>query len=202
MIKEISQVTNKSSYTYVVTKQSADYPDSISAVMTSVEPDVFIEDDYKADWMLVEDIKNTCISTNHIEILTLKRTLPVNTSKVEHYSNIMAEAYERASAHIYMNTKRFVPNYIIASSDISPVLEFCRADGSYIRNANMPYEGTVVWGWYRDLPVIVSYKMNPGEMIWGANHELTPGIITFVADKKVCNKIANTDNFVLIKLED
>lgn len=202
MIKEVSQVTDKSTYTYVVTKLSTDDPNSITAVMTTAEPDIFVEDDYVADWQLVEDIKNTCVTANNVEALTIKKTIPADTTKVEHYSNIMAEAYELASARIYMNTKRFVPTYIIAASDLSPVLDFCSADGSYVRNADKPDEGTVVWGWYRDLPVIVSYKMNPGEMIWGVNHDLAPGVITFTKDTKVCNKIANPDNFVLLKLED
>jgi hypothetical protein len=201
MIKEIAVVTNEDSYRCVRTLPE-DVADKyqLTVATTTIKPDTFVDDDYKADWEIVSRLLNTCKENGSEETLHIKRTIPPNTSKIEHYTNIMEEAHEVAQMKIYMNTKRFMPNFIIASSDISPILAFNPDD--YRRNPDMPHEGTVVWGWYKDIPVLVSYSLKHNEMIWGVNNEVTPGIVAFTKDDKVCYKIANPSSFVYIKLED
>ena len=201
MIKEIAVVTSEDSYRCVRT-----LPEDVAAkyrmtvAMTTIKPDTFVDDDYKADWDIVSRLLDLCKESSSVETLVLKRVVPPNTSKVEHYTNIMEEAEELAKMRVYMNTKRFMPNFIIASSDISPILDF--NPDNYKRNLDRPHEGTVVWGWYKDIPVLVSYSLKHNEMIWGVNNEVTPGIVAFTKDDKICYKIANPSSFVYIKLED
>ena len=201
MIKEIAVVTSDDSYRCVRTLPE-DVADKyqLTVAMTTIKPDTFVDDDYKADLEIVDRLLNACKENGSVETIVLKRTVPPDTSKVEHYTNIMEEAEDLANARVYMNTKRFMPNFIIASSDISPILAF--NPDNYKRNPDRPNEGTVVWGWYKDIPVLVSYSLKHNEMIWGVRDEVTPGIVAFTKDNKVCYRIANPSSFVYIKLED
>ncbi len=164
--------------------------------MTTVEPDTFVEDDYNADWKLLEDIVRLCDS----ETLYIRKTVPESCSKFEHYNNIICEAEEVAGMKVFMSTKRFRPNYVICSSDMFPIFNF-----SYdykLRESDEPIHGTYLSGMYKDFPVLVSPVLKRGEMIWGVNDETAPGVITFTKDNKVCHKIVNINNFVMLKLED
>ena len=201
MIKEIAVVTDQESYRCVrILPEDIANKYRMTVAMTTIKPDTFVDDDYKADWDIVSRLLDLCKESGSVETLVLKRTIPPDTSKVEHYTNIMEEAEDLAKVRVYMNTKRFMPNFIIASSDISPILDF--NPDNYKRNPDIPHEGTVVWGWYKDIPVLVSYMLKHNEMIWGVNDEVTPGVVAFTKDDKVCYKIANPYNFVYLKLED
>jgi hypothetical protein len=198
MIKEITKVTTDSKYTCVV-HQSVD-ESALTVTMTSIEPDIFVEDDVSADIALHEALVKACENSNQVQMIALRRSLPAAVSKVEHYNNIIDESELLAQAFIFKRTKRLMPNYVIITADIFPLFSFHR---DFKVNSAAQINGPYCCGTYKDMPVIVSPFLNRGEMLWGVNDETTPGVVTFVnTENKVCNKIVNYSNFVMCKLED
>lgn len=55
--------------------------------------------------------------------LVFSKTLPVGVSKAQHYEGF-TEIVEIAKQKIYDKTKRFAPNYMLAASNILPILSF------------------------------------------------------------------------------
>lgn len=55
--------------------------------------------------------------------LQWSKTLPIGVSKAQHYEGF-AELVEIAKTKIYNKTQRFLPNYMLISSYILPVLSF------------------------------------------------------------------------------
>lgn len=128
------------------------------------------------DWL--NEVKKLC----KFETLSLRRMLPPETSKVDHYSRIVEEAYQRA--------KSLGAAYLICASNWFPVLCFSE---DFERNKELlPISGSYKAGTVRGLPVIISPAMDSFEMLCGADTP-TPeyNIETIDAGK-----------FVLLKLED
>lgn len=200
MIKEITHPTRKGRYNYVaVYKQS----NLLTTKIAYVEPDTFVDDDFKAETLLLTSLQELCKENGNVETLAIRRTaIPEGVSKVEHYNNILEEAEQMSMISIYKNTLRFRPNYVICSSDWYPILAFSE-HFKMNKDAGVAH-GTYCCGTYKDiLPVLISPSLNDGEMLWGVNDEYIPGIVTFInKEGKICNKITNTSHFVLIKLED
>ena len=55
--------------------------------------------------------------------LVWSKTLPIGVSKAQHYEGF-AELIEIAKSKIYQKTQRFLPNYMLISSSILPILSF------------------------------------------------------------------------------
>ena len=197
MIKEIAAVTDKDKYTCVVTNPTIVLDEfSLSATMMQVEPDTFVEDNLSADIALVDKLAGL----HESEPLNIRWRIPEGRSKFEHYNDIMNEAEEVACMKMFMNTKRFKPNYVIVSSDRVPIFMFC----SDFKKCEVDWTTatTYVTGIYRDIPVLVSPALVHHDMVWGVTNEMTPGIVAFTKDSKVCYKIVNPSNFVRLRLED
>lgn len=129
------------------------------------------------DWLL--EVKKLCERST----LTLRRMLPPETSKVEHYNNIVEEAYQRAQS--------IGATYLICASNWLPV--FCL---SVAFERSFPIGMGVVQGSYtagtiKGLPVI-SPTMDSFEMLCGAD---TP-----TPEYNIEN--IDSNKFILLKLED
>ena len=198
MIKEITQTTRDKMYTYV--RMSSD-DTIIGATMTHVESDIFVEDDYFAETSLHIDLVNTCEESGNIEVLPMKKlSKPEEVSKFDYYNDIVSDAEMIAELVVYKNTMKFKPNFIMCSSAWLPILRFSE---HFKMSPPQPVVGPYIAGTYKQLPVIVTPVFDKGEMMWGVNDKMTPGVVTFInEEEKICNKIANPSNFVLIKLED
>ena len=197
MIKEIAAVTDKDKYTCVRTLSQDDADKyNLSVVTLHIEPDTFVDDDFSAEVTLVGKL----VGLHESEHLNIRWQIPEGRSKFEHYNDIISEAEEVACMKLFMNTKRFRPNYVIVSSDMVPIFHFCYDYKPSEVDWTTPC--TYVAGTYRDLPVLVSQVLTHHEMIWGVNNEITPGVVAFAKDNKICYKIANPSNFVYLKLED
>ena len=97
--------------------------------------------------------------------LTWSKTLPIGVSKMEHFQGF-AEIISIAAQKIYDRTKRFQPNYMLASSSIVPVLSmipgFTAASTS---NINGPY----LAGTFMGLKVFVTPNIEAGKFCVGVN---------------------------------
>ena len=128
------------------------------------------------DWL--NEVKKLCERST----LTLRRMLPPETSKVEHYNNIVEEAYQRAQS--------LGATYFICASNWLPV--FCLSavfERSFTTGA---VQGSYTAGTYKGLPVIISPTMDFFEMLCGADTPAPEYNIESIDASK----------FILIKLED
>ena len=197
MIKEIAVVTDQESYRCVrILPEDVAEKYRMAVAMTTIKPNTFVDDDLSAEIALVSRLTELCES----EPLNIRWRIPDGCPKFEHYNDIMSEAEEVAGMKMFMNTKRFRPNYVIVSSDMVPILMLC-ADFKKC-DVDWTTVTTYVTGTYRDIPVLVSPALTHHDMIWSVNNEITPGIVAFTKEDKVCYKIANPNNFVHIRLED
>lgn len=97
--------------------------------------------------------------------LVWSKTLPVGVNKRDHYSGF-AEVVGIAKQMIYNRTKRFAPNYMIASSAILPILGFI--DGytaAPAGNINGPYFAGTLDG----IKVYITPNIDPGKFVIGVN---------------------------------
>ena len=122
-------------------------------------------------------VKELCTS----ETLALKRTLPAGESKIDHYNNIITEAYDRAMS--------IGATYFIVAANWFPI--FCFAK-DFERNFDIAIYGSYTAGTYKGLPIIVSPGLDSFEMICGAEAEVPVYNIESV----------DVSKFMLIKLED
>lgn len=128
------------------------------------------------DWLL--EVKKLCERST----LTLRRMLPPETSKVDHYNNIVEEAYQRAQS--------IGTTYLICASNWLPVFYF--SEGFERNKESIPIHGSYKAGTVRGLPVIVSPIMDSFEMLCGAD---TP-----TPEYNIGN--IDSNKFILLKLED
>ena len=198
MIYDITQTTKDKIYTYV--RMSTDGA-MIGATMTSVEPDVFVEDDYFAERSLHTELLKTCEESGNVEVLPMRKLSKLeDVSKFDYYNYIVSEAELIANMNVYKNTMKFKPNFIICSSAWLPIFSFTE---QFKLNPPQIANGPYIAGHYKELPVIVNPIFDKGDMLWGVNDKMTPGVVTFINEEnKICNKIVNSSNFVLVKLED
>jgi hypothetical protein len=114
-------------------------------------------------------------------VLKTKRMLPVGVSKVEHYNDIIAEAYYSAMS---INA-----TYFIVAANWLTIFSFAT---DFEMTRNMPIQGSYVAGTYKGLPIIVSPCLGSFEMICGAEAP-APEYNTAAIDM---------NKFMFIKLED
>lgn len=99
------------------------------------------------------------------EDLTWSKTLPVGVSKTEHYQGFV-EYIEVAKQIVYDKTQRFVPNYMVCSSTVIPVLSFITGwKAASTSNINGPY----LAGTLNGMKVFVSPALAKGRYLVGVN---------------------------------
>ena len=104
-------------------------------------------------------------NASHDANLDWSKALPIGVSKKQHYEGF-TEIIEMAKTAIYNKTQRFVPNYMLISSSILPVLgmidSFKSADTTKI---NGPYFAGTLNG----LKVYVTPNIPVGKFVVGVN---------------------------------
>ncbi len=128
------------------------------------------------DWLL--EVKKLCERST----LTLRRMLPPESSKVDHYNKIVEEAYQRA--------QNLGTTYLICASNWLPV--FCLSAVFERNKESIPINGSYKAGTVRGLPVIISPAMDSFEMLCGADTPAPEYNIESIDASK----------FILLKLED
>ena len=97
--------------------------------------------------------------------LVWSKTLPIGVSKAQHYEGF-AELIEIAKAKIYNKTQRFLPNYMLVSSSILPILSFI--DG-YKSAGTTKINGPYFAGTINGLKVYVTPNIAEGKFVVGVN---------------------------------
>jgi hypothetical protein len=97
--------------------------------------------------------------------LTWDKTLPIGVSKAEHYEGF-TEILEIAKQHIYDATKKFQPNYMLAASNLLPILSVCKGwHPAPAGSINGPFfAGTI-----NNLKVFVTPNIDKGTFVIGCN---------------------------------
>jgi hypothetical protein len=116
------------------------------------------------------------------DTLKLRRLLPAGSSKTDHYTNIVKEAWQRAQS--------IGATYLIAASNWLPIFLFAE-DFESIKGIGA-IQGSYTAGTYKGLPVVISPTMDSFEMLCGADTP-TPEY-----------NIENIDasKFIFLRLED
>ena len=107
------------------------------------------------------------LSDNAIESAELvwSKVQPVGVSKSEHYEGFV-EILEIAKQKIYDATKKFAPNFMLAASDILPVLALVKGwQAAPAGQVNGPYFAGTING----LKVFVTPNIAPGKFVIGCN---------------------------------
>lgn len=97
--------------------------------------------------------------------LVWSKTLPIGVSKAQHYEGF-AELIEIAKAKIYNKTQRFLPNYMLVSSSLLPILSFI--DG-YKSAGTTKINGPYFAGTINGLKVYVTPNIAEGKFVVGVN---------------------------------
>ena len=97
--------------------------------------------------------------------LTWSKTLPVGVSKAQHYEGF-AELIEIAKAKVYKKTQRFVPNFMLCSATVIPVLTFIEGyKAANVTKMNGPY----LAGELNGLKIYVTPNIEDGAFAIGVN---------------------------------
>lgn len=97
--------------------------------------------------------------------LVWNKAIPAGISKAEHYEGF-AEVVEIAKQKIYDRTKRFAPNYMLASSSVMPVLPFIKGwKAAPTSKLNGPYFAGTLNG----IKVFVTPNIEAGKFVMGVN---------------------------------
>ena len=114
------------------------------------------------------DTEITDLLIDHAETysdMVWSKTLPVGVSKSEHYEGF-TEIVELARMHVYNQTKRFAPNYMLIASDVLPILTFIKGfTPAPAGQVNGPYFA----GTLNALKVFVTPNIAPGHFVIGVN---------------------------------
>lgn len=100
-----------------------------------------------------------------VEGATFNKELPVGVSKRDHYESFI-ECIENAKVAVYNKTQKFMPSYMLAASDVLPVLAFVPGfKASSLSNVAGPFMAGTLNG----LKVFVSPSLGAGEWFLGIN---------------------------------
>ena len=100
-----------------------------------------------------------------VEGAIFNKELPVGVSKRDHYESFI-ECIENAKVAVYNKTQKFMPSYMLAASDILPVLAFVPGfKASSLTNVAGPFMAGTISG----LKVFVSPSLGAGEWFLGIN---------------------------------
>ena len=97
--------------------------------------------------------------------LEWSKTLPIGVSKAEHYEGF-TEILEIAKQKIYDATKKFQPNYMLAASNLLPILSVCK--GWHAAPAGQ-INGPFFAGTINNLKVFVTPNIEKGTFVIGCN---------------------------------
>lgn len=102
---------------------------------------------------------------NFVEAATFNKTLPVGVSKRDHYESFI-ECVEIAKVAVYNRTQKFMPSYMLAASDVLPILAFVPGfKAASLTNVAGPFMAGTLNG----LKVFVSPTLGAGEWFLGIN---------------------------------
>lgn len=100
-----------------------------------------------------------------VEGATFNKELPVGVSKRDHYESFI-ECIEIAKVAVYNKTQKFMPSYMLAASDVLPVLAFVPGfKASSLSNVAGPFMAGTLNG----LKIFVSPSLLAGEWFLGVN---------------------------------
>lgn len=103
--------------------------------------------------------------SNQVPAANFNKALPVGVSKRDHYESFI-ECIEIAKVAVYNRTQKFMPSYMLAASDILPILAFIPGyKAASLTNVAGPFMAGTVNG----LKVFVSPSLNAGEWFLGIN---------------------------------
>lgn len=207
MIPEITQVTKERKFLSIETDlvnltyddNEQFNPPTMEARTIETKPDVFVEDTLKAEYKLINDIVKACEEAGNTFTLFRHRAIPEGLYGTDYYNCIVDEAEDLAKMLLFKSTGRFNPTYLVMSSDLLPMFRFTR---HFRTNHTIETNGTCVVGKYKDIPVLVSPFLDRGKMLWGVNHPMNTGIVTFTNQGGICYKITDPKYFALLTLED
>lgn len=93
------------------------------------------------------------------------KTLPVGVSKAQHYEGF-TELVDIARMKVYNRTRRFMPNYMLVSSSVVPVLGYAKNwQPASVNQVNGPYLAGTLDG----LKVYVTPNIEAGKFVVGVN---------------------------------
>ena len=119
------------------------------------------------------------------EVLNIKRkAIPEDSSKVEHYNNIVKEAWQRA--------QNIGAAYLIAASNWLPIFAMSFSHDFVKTEGIGAVQGSYTAGTYKGLPVIISPTMDSFEMLCGAD----------APEPEYNIESIDSSKFILLKLED
>lgn len=99
--------------------------------------------------------------------LTFNKALPMGISKAEHYEGF-AEIIEEARKIVYKKTKKYMPNYMLISPEISPILTFMK--GWNPASINGMVSGPYFAGSLNGLKVYVTPNIADNEFVLGVHY--------------------------------
>lgn len=108
-----------------------------------------------------------------VEALTFNKHVPVGVTLAQHYEGF-GEKLIQAQMALYKRTQRYMPSYMVAASDILPVLSYCPT----FKAGNLKaISGAFVAGTLGGLKVIISPLMAEGEYFFGVNEGMASAAI-------------------------
>ena len=105
--------------------------------------------------------------------LQFNKHIPVGLSLEQHYA-AFGEKLEQAKVALYNRTQRYMPSYMVAASDLLPILAYCPT----FKLGNMKaISGPFVAGTLGGLKVVVSPLIASGEYFFGVNEGMASAAI-------------------------
>lgn len=201
LIKTIVMHTDKDSVNHIRYKVSNDSPFGDFNNCVSVVNAVLCNEhmDNKNNGVLCFDDVVKLIYDNATKIeLPIKRTLPKDVSKIDHYRSVCELASMLATKNMYDVTKRFDWNYMIVSANILPVLSF---SDKFKHHSPSEIYGGYITGEFDGKVVFVSPSLDEDTIICGVNEKMTSFAIYYEKDDKNEFRVINTELAVVMKLE-
>ena len=200
-IKTIVMHTDKDSVNHIRYKVSNDNQFGDFDVWAPVVNAVMYNEhmDNKNNGVLCFDDVVELIYDNATEIeLPIKRTLPKDVSKIDHYRSICELASMLATKNMYDVTKRFDWNYMIVSANILPVLS---SSDKFKHYSPSEIYGGYIAGEFDGKVVFVSPSLDEDTIIFGVNAKMTSFAIYYEKDDEHEFRVINPELAVVMKLE-
>ena len=111
------------------------------------------------------DAADEYAAENPTGIADFSKTLPIGVNMADHYASFAAKVEELKQV-LYMRTKKFVPNFMLAAADIMPVLNFVPGfQAASVSDINGPYFA----GTFNGIKVYVTPNIESGKFVLGVN---------------------------------
>ncbi len=102
---------------------------------------------------------------NEVATAVFNKELPYGVSKRDHYESFI-ECIEEAKVAVYNRTQKFMPSYMLAASDVLPILAFVPG---FKASSLTDVAGPFLAGTLNGLKVFVSPSLASGEWFLGVN---------------------------------